>query len=274
VIKREDDTSGLALFAADLLAFRSAAGLSQDELGGRVHYSGSLIAMIEGRQRAPSLDIAQRLDEVFSVPGSFARLQQHARTTPLPSWFRPFAEVEATAAELRSWEPMLVPGLLQTEDYARAILGAQPNTTEDELEERVTARMARQVILDRPEPPVLLVLMDEAVLIRRVGSAKIMHDQLRYLAEMSRRRNITVGIVPLETGVHAGLLGAFAVAESPDGARVAFMETPSEGLIAEHMPTVAHIMHTFDNLHSEALPRAASRDLLTKRADDLEHRPD
>jgi len=263
---REGDASGLALFAAELAAHRAGAGLSQDELGSQISYSGSLVAMIESMRRAPQLDFAKRCDEALSTPGTFVRLQQHARTTPLPSWFRPYAEIESTATQIRSWQPMVIDGLLQTEDYARAILAAEPNTPELELEERLAARMARQVILDRPGPPVLWVLMDEAVLMRRVGSAKTMYDQLLHLADMSRRPNITIGIVPLATGAHCGLLGAFAIAED-DTNRVVFMETPDVGVIAEHPPTIAHIAHTFDSLHAEALPRSASRDLITKRAE-------
>jgi transcriptional regulator with XRE-family HTH domain len=267
VSRRESDTSGLVLFAAELQAARSAAGLSQDELAARINYSGSLVAMIESCKRAPRLDFAERCDQALGTPGTFTRLQQHARATPLPSWFRPYAEIEAAASQLRSWQPMVVDGLLQTEGYARALLGAQPNTTEDELEERVAVRMERQVILDRPDPPVLWVLLDETVLLRQVGGAKTMHDQLLHLEKMSHRPNITIGIVPLSTGAHSGLLGAFAIAES-NTARIGFMETPQEGLIVEHPPAVGQLLHTFDNLHAETLPRAASRELIMKRAGD------
>jgi hypothetical protein len=133
--------------------------------------------------------------------------------------------------------------------------------------------MARQVILDRPDPPVLWVLLDETVLIRRVGGAKTMHDQLLHLEKMSHRPNITIGIVPLSAGAHSGLLGAFAIAEN-DAVRIGFMETPQEGLIVEHPPAVSRMLHTFDNLHAEALPRAASRELMMKRADDHDPEPD
>jgi transcriptional regulator with XRE-family HTH domain len=116
---REEDASGLALFAAELAAARGAAGLSQAELATRIHYSESMVAMVEGCRRVPRLDFATGCDEAFSLPGTFVRLQKHARRTPLPSWFRPYAEIEATAAELRLFEHSLVPGLLQTEEYAR-----------------------------------------------------------------------------------------------------------------------------------------------------------
>lgn len=267
---REGGRSGLALFAAELQAARAKAGMSQEDLAARLSYSPSQVAMVEGMRRAPVLQFAQKCDEVFDAPGTFVRLQMHARATPLPSWFRPYAEIEATATQLRSWQPMVMDGLLQTEDYARAILAVQPNTTEDELEEMVAARMARQVILDRAQPPLLWVLLDEAVMIRQVGSAKIMHEQLLHLTDMSHRPNITIQVVPLSAGAHSGLLGAFAVAEAAGVARAAYLETPTQGFIVETPATVDEIMLTFDTLRSEALPHGASSDLIAKRVEDCE----
>ena len=96
--------------------------------------------MIESLKRVPRLDFAERCDEVFATVGTFARLQQHARTTPLPSWFRPYAEIEAVASQIRCWEPSVVPDLLQTEEYARGVLSTLPNTTEGAVEELVSGR--------------------------------------------------------------------------------------------------------------------------------------
>ncbi|HMH93482.1 MAG TPA: Scr1 family TA system antitoxin-like transcriptional regulator [Streptosporangiaceae bacterium] len=140
---RERDTTGLSLFVAELVAARTAAGLSQDALAAQINYSPSLVGMIESGRRVPTLDVAGRLDQALKTTNTLARLQQHARTMPLPSWFRPYAEIEAAASQLRSWQPMVVDGLLQTEGYARALLGAQPNTTDDELEERVAEALPR-----------------------------------------------------------------------------------------------------------------------------------
>jgi len=268
VKNRDGRDSGLALFAAELQAARSAAGLSRDELAARINYSASLVGMIESLRRVPSLDLGQRCDQVFGTPGTFARLQQHARTAPLPSWFRPYADIEATATQIRSWQPMVIDGLLQTEDYARGLLSVRPNTTGEELDELVAARVARQVILDRAAPPLLWVLMDEAVLQRQVASAKVMHDQLLHLAEMSERPNVTIEIVPLSAGAHGGLLGAFAIAEAEETARVGYLETVTEGFIVESASVVSEIMLTFDTLRSEALTRGASRDLIMKRAEE------
>lgn len=125
---REDgrgDHAGVALFAAELTARRAEAGLSQAELGQRLCYSESLVAMVEDERRVPTAEFAQRCDAVFGFPGTFARLQQHARQTPLPAWFRPFADIEATAVQLRSWEPMIVPGLTSgCSSPGRSVMGS------------------------------------------------------------------------------------------------------------------------------------------------------
>jgi transcriptional regulator with XRE-family HTH domain len=264
---RDGGNSGLALFAAELHAARSRAGLSRDELAVRINYSASLIGMIESLRRVPRLDFAERCDEVFATVGTFARLQQHARTTPLPSWFRPYAEIEAVASQIRSWEPALVPGLLQTEEYARGVLATLPNTTEGAVEELVTARMERQAILERPEPPLLWVVLDEAVLHRQVSGEKVMGEQLLHMAEMSLRPNVTIEVVPFAAEAHYGLLGGFAVADVDETARVAYLDTVTEGYIVEGPSVVAEVMLTFDSLRSETLSRSTSRELIMKRAE-------
>jgi Domain of unknown function (DUF5753) len=229
--------------------------------------------MIESCRRAPSPDFARRCDEAFDTAGTFARLQQHARTTPLPSWFRPYAEIEATATRLCLFEHAVVPGLLQTEDYARAILSVEPNTTDDDLDERVAARMDRQTILDRVGPPLLRVVIDETVLHRQIGGAKVMHEQLLHLADMSERPNITVGVLPASTAAHCGLLGAFAIADVDDTARVCYLDTACAGYVDESRSAIGKLTLIFDTLRSEALPRGATRDLILKVAGEHD-RPD
>ena len=120
------------------------------------------------------------------------------------------------------FEHSLVPGLLQTPGYARAVLATRPNTAEDEIDNLVAARLARQAILTRedPPPPLLWALIDEGVLYRPVAPAEVMHDQLMYLVEMSRRPNITIQVLPYSAGGHTGLLGAFTIADLDSNRRV------------------------------------------------------
>jgi transcriptional regulator with XRE-family HTH domain len=259
--------SGLALFAAELQAARAKAGLSQDELAGRINYSPSTVAMIENLKRVPRPEFAERCDQALGTTGTFARLQQHARTTALPSWFRQYAEIEAAASQLRLFEHAVIPGLLQTEAYARSVLASLPNTSEETVEQRVTARLGRQDILDGDDPPRLWVVIDEAVLHRQVHGAAVMSEQLWHLAEMSLRPNVIIEVLPFDAEAYYSLLGAFAIADIGDGSRVAYLETVIEGYVVENPSVVADIMYLFDSLRSETLSPGRSRDLIMKRAE-------
>jgi hypothetical protein len=161
-----------------------------------------------------------------------------------------------------------VPGLLQTPDYARAVLATVPNIAPGDLDERVAARLARQAILDRDDPPLLWAVLDEAVLHRPIGDdPTVMHGQLLHLADTAARRNVTIEIIPYAAGGHIGLLGAFVVAEFGDAPSVAYLETAADGQTVEDAPTVAAVVLKFDTLRSEALPRRASRELIMKVAE-------
>jgi transcriptional regulator with XRE-family HTH domain len=270
VSKEKSDGSGLSLFAAELAATRAKAGLSQGELAGQINYSESMVSLVETARRVPSLDFAQRCDKALGTPGTFARLQQHARLTPLPAWFRPWAETEAVAAQLRLSEHSAVPGLLQTEGYARAVLAQRPAITEDVLADEVAARMARQAVLTRSgKPPLLWIVIDESVVHRTVGSDKIMHEQLLYLAHMAEQPNITVQIVPIGTGWHCGLSGSFAIADVDNAGEIAFLDTVTGGYIVEKPSDVRQVVLRFDTLRAEALTRKASTELIMKRAEDF-----
>jgi transcriptional regulator with XRE-family HTH domain len=263
----------MAFFGAELRRARVAAGLSQDQLGLKLVFSGDTVGKVETSERAPTPDFAARCDTVFPhLDGLFTRLLELARrwNGPHPQWFRSWLDAEREATSLRTWQPMLVPGLLQTADYARALFRAwqSASTTDDELEELVTARIERQEILDRPRPPELWVVLDEAVLHRHIGSRKIMHDQLAQVADMSCRPGITVQVVPAEVGAHAGLLGAFIVAGFDGSPSTLYAETAVEGQTIEKPALVSKAALAFDQLRAEALPRGASRDLIGKVAEE------
>lgn len=265
---RDSDQSALSLFSRELQAARAKAGLSREQLAGEINYSLSLVGHVETGRRVPSMDFARLCDQVFGTTGTFERLQQHLRTVPFPAWFRPFVEYEARATALRGFEHALVPGLLQTPEYARAVLATRPNSTEEEIEERVAARLERQVILDRDQPPLLWVVVDEAVLQRDVGGSKIMNEQLLHLAAIAERPGMTIQVIPAAAGAHSGLLGAFVIADFPDEPGIAYLETVAGGQITEEPSTVAGVALTFDTLRSEALPWRASRDLIRKVAEE------
>ena len=266
--KRDPDRSALALFADELRAAREQAGLSRDELAGQLNYSASLVAMVEGLHRVPQADFAARCDVVLGTSGTFARLQKRLRVLPFPASFRPFAAYEEAAASLRSFEHSHIPGLLQTAEYARALVGIRANIPLDELDDLVDARLARQAILDRDNPPMLWVVIDEAVLHREVGGPKVMREQLLHLAAMSGRPKIALQVIPYSAGAHVGLEGAFVIADFEDAPPVAFLATAGDGQTIEEPSMVTKVAFSFDRLRTEALPRKASRDLIIKIAEE------
>jgi transcriptional regulator with XRE-family HTH domain len=188
---------------------RRQANLSRDELGARLGYSGATIGMVESGHRAPPRGIGKRLDSEFGLPGTFDRIEARIRGIPFAVQFRPFVPYEATARSLRTFEHSLIPGLLQTEDDALAISATTPNSTEEEIRKLVSARLERQLILERSDPPapLLWVLLDEGVLSRPVADPPVMRDQIKHLVHMSTVPNITIQVVPYAARGHSHVSG-------------------------------------------------------------------
>lgn len=267
VASRDPDRT---LFADELRAMRKHAGLTRDELGARIGYSGATIGMVESCHRAPPVGIGKLLDTEFGLPGTFDRIEKRIRGIPFPVSFRPFAHIEAEARALRSYEHSMVPGLLQTEAYARAVLATKPNTPQAEIDALVAERLARQAILERGEPsaPLLWALIDEGALTRPVAPAAVMREQLKYLLHMSTLPNVTIQVVPFSAGGHSGLLGAFIIAELADSAGIVFIEDTLGGRVCEDPESVTEVTLCFDTLRSEALPKRASRELIERLAEE------
>lgn len=259
-----------ALFADELRAVRKQANLTRDELGARIGYSGATIGMIEAGHRAPPRGIGRRLDTEFSLPGTFERIENRLRGIPFATAFRPFVPYEAAARTLRWFEHSLIPGLLQTEDYARSVLATKPNSTEDEIARLVAERLERQRILERADPPapLLWVLLDEGMLSRPVADPPVMRDQLKHLVHMTTMPNVTIQIVPYAARGHSGLLGAFTIADLDDSPGIVFLEDVLGGRVAEEPDLVAEATLRFDTLRSEALPKGASRELIGSVAEE------
>jgi len=172
------------VFGADLRFYRTRAGLSQKDLAARANVSHDVISKIETGERPPAEDFPPRLDAVpeLDTRGALTRLWDHLKKGQkqrMYGWFQEWADIEAQATVLRWYEPLVAPGLLQTEDYAR------PDGNQDDLDEQVAARLARQAILDRMTSPQLWCILDEGVLHRAIGGSKVMRSQLYRLAEVA-----------------------------------------------------------------------------------------
>lgn len=263
-----------AFFAAQLKRLREANGWSQESLGKRIGYSGEMISKVETGRNDPSPEFARTLDAAFpSMHGMFTGLIDEAEksNSVYPSWFQSWVDAEKRCTVLRWWEPLLVPGLLQTGGYARALFDAWRAVDGDseKVETDIALRLARQEIFERPVPPSFGAVIDESVLYHRIGNPKVMQDQLYHLADMSERPRITVQILPADVGAHVGLLGAFAVATfAEDGSVIAYLESPDEGTTIKDPDRVERIVVSYDALRDEAFSARASRDLIRKVAEE------
>ncbi|MGI5147687.1 helix-turn-helix domain-containing protein [Plantactinospora sp. CA-294935] len=242
--------------------FRSAKGLTQDQAASAIKVSGSLIAAFETDRRIPKPDTAQRLDELFGTGNLVVGLAADARKGYAPDWFRAFGDYEREALALRTYEPLYIPGLLQTEAYARAVLTAGLLDAE-KAEELLAVRFERQAeILNGPRPPLTTYVIDEVALLR--GDPEIMQEQLRHLLDLGGRARISLHLVPLTAGLYVGQSGPFTLASMEDGSDVAFLEDQLAGRVITDPEQVAALTRVWDGVRSVALPRDLTRDAISK----------
>lgn len=252
-----DQMSPRARFAADLTRRRKEAGISQTALSRRVRCHTSLISHVERGRRAPTVEFAEALDRAFHLDGHFVDLFTQIRHSPTLGWFaRWVEEIEPQAAILQSWDPLVIPGLLQTPEYARAIFAT--TVPIDEVEERVEARMRRMEIFDAPDPPVFLAIIDESVLHRPIGGPKVLAQQLLQLLERAQDSRITIQVVPTASGCAAGMMSAFALARLRDGAEVVSADSVLSGLVTGDHDSVVRLKVRYDAIRADAYPQAMS----------------
>jgi transcriptional regulator with XRE-family HTH domain len=260
------------VFGKALKFHRERAGLSQTELAALSNYSNTVINKIEKGDRPPAEGFPERMDAIpqLDTHGDLARLwgwlADSARHRAYPGWFDRWPDFEAQAVTLRWFELITVPGLLQTPEYARAVLRTRVNTTDDEIEDMVEARMARQPVLTRDKPPTLWAVIAEPVLRCPVGGTHVMREQLDKLVEASRLSNVIIQVVPTAQGAHEGFRGPFIIADFTDHPSVAYQDTAVRGMIVDDAADVASLMILWDTLRSVALPVAASLDLIEEAA--------
>jgi transcriptional regulator with XRE-family HTH domain len=270
--KRDAESDPRAFLGAELQRIRLAAGFaSQEALANRLGFDRSVIGKAETGERPPTPEVLSAWCTTCQVDAElFARLGKLARSAdgPVPTWFEDWLEAEGKAQSLRIWQPLLIPGLLQTAEYARAVfLAAQSDTSDDAIDALVAARLERRSIFDRADPPDTSVVLDEAVLHRLIGSPKVMHDALVQVAEVSQRTYVVVQVVPAANGANAGLGGAFDIAGADGMADTLRMEGV-EDQTTEKRSLVRKAAVAFNRVRGDALPRAASQDLIRKVAEE------
>lgn len=256
--------TALAYWGDELRFHREQAGLTQEGLGRAVHMSPSMIAVVETGRRAPRVEFIRACDQALSTNGALARLWKRIIKHSYLEWFLPFVEVESEALEMLEYEPQAVPGLLQTEDYARAqIRTGRIRDNDEEIERHVAARMSRQEILTRKNPPFLWVVLDEAVLRRPVGGAQVMRDQFTRLVHAAQSPHVMLQVLPFAVGAHAGMSGPMVLFTLPDETKLVYAEGFGGGQIIGLPEEVANCRLRLDLMRACALPPDDSVRMIT-----------
>ncbi|MFG1671253.1 helix-turn-helix domain-containing protein [Streptomyces sp. Y7] len=283
--RRPAPTVGQVVLGKRLQELREASGLGRDEAARALRVTAATVRRMETAEVALKIPYVQVLLETYGVPeeeaAAFVSLAEEANQPGwwqrfhdvLPDWFSLYVSLEGAARLVRSYEPHFVPGLLQTEDYARAVLraGTIGQTGPETIERHVSLRMERQRLLERPDPPHLWVIMDETVLLRPVnGGGEVMRDQLDKLLEFAERDRVTLQIAEFASGPHPGTyapftLFRFAEPELPD---MVYTEYLSGALYLDSRKEVAAHLEVLDHMSTAAASAERTRKILREHRED------
>jgi transcriptional regulator with XRE-family HTH domain len=257
--------TALATYAGELKAWRERMGMTQQAFADKLGYSAALVAAVEQCKRSPTADFAARCDEVTDAPGTFARWQAQVARESYPAFFAPVLAFEHDAVRIHGWELGAVPGLLQTEEYARALIqSGRPRDSAEALDRLVAARIERQSILAGDDPPLLWYVLDERVLRHMVGGHAVMGAQLDKLLAAADAPGIVIQVLPFTADNHAGSDGPIAVYDFADSPSVCYTECYSGGRIVEVHSEVSDLVTVMSLLRAAALPVRESRELIRK----------
>ena len=264
-----ESSDSLRTFGEVLKAFRKRAGLTQEEFAPQVQYAVSTVASIEQGRRFPPTDFVDRAERILDAFGALHGAARNLTRKPgLANWFRQWARLEEDAISLYTYECRLVPGLLQTEAYARAVsFSVPPLPDEEELAQRITARLARQELLStrRKPPTAFSFIVEQAVLERHTGGDEITRELLDHLLEMiDRHWNIEFQLMPLRQPVHAGLDGPLQMLETPENQWFGYSEGQKNGRLIADRKEISVLQQRYAKMRSQALTPEDSVSLLRR----------
>ncbi|WP_405186818.1 Scr1 family TA system antitoxin-like transcriptional regulator [Streptomyces anulatus] len=259
------------LVGAQLRHFRKLAGLTQAALAEQAGVGEDTIASIEQGRRALQLDMAIQLDELLDTKGALrVAVEKIPRKERYQALVKDFVQYEQNAVSLLWYESQLVPGLLQTESYARFVFGCTyPPLEEEEIEKRVTDRLDRQKILERKPRPILHFILEESILHTQLGDPEVMREQLLHLRRCMDLPFVTIQIMPRNAPRHAGLSGPLILLETPDHDGLAYVDGQLRGELYDEPADVSALMQRYGMLRSQALTVAESTRLLDALLDAL-----
>ncbi|WP_371652723.1 MULTISPECIES: Scr1 family TA system antitoxin-like transcriptional regulator [unclassified Streptomyces] len=257
----DPSASPLDYYGSELRRERERAGMTQEQLGGCLFCAASLIGQVETAMKVPTRNFSERLDAALGTEGRFSRLVGLVLRSQLPTWFQQFAEMEARATYISTYQAQVVYGLLQTKEYAEALVGAH---SPDELDTLVAARLERQRILERDTPPALWVVLDEAVLHREVGGKKVMRKQLTHLLNVCDRPWTYLQVLPFSVGEHPATLGSFTLLRFDDDPDLFYSESYDSAHMTANPPVIRERSVSYARLQATALSPEDSAALIAR----------
>ena len=273
--------------ALELRRLREAAGLSRDKVVARLRCVPSHISHLETMRnlpKAPELEVLLGFYGVAERTEAFLELVDAARKGrdwwlpfkgTAPEWFDLYLAMESSAVQIDSYDAMVVPGLFQTPAYAKAVIRAgEPELADAEVARRIELRMTRQDVLTRqPDPPAVWCVLDESVLYRPAGEPRVLLEQLDYLIKLLELPTLTIQVLPLEAGVHAGVEGTFMILTFPPelvgDPGIAYVESRIKSTYYEDPAEIMTYRNTLRRIQIQACPPEETRALLIRRIEEL-----
>ncbi|MFJ4555913.1 helix-turn-helix transcriptional regulator [Streptomyces massasporeus] len=255
--RRPEDEAGkgvVCAFGKNLKTLRVREGMDREEFGRRIGYSAATVASYEQGRRIPSPRTIDRADEVLGAGGLLSVWKEEVERAQYPGFFQGMAALEKECLELLMYDTHVVNGLLQTEEYMRALLAMRrPPLDQETVEQRVAARLARQDIFDRRPAPLVSFVMDEAVLRHRYGGKDALRGQLEYLLLIGEKRNVEIQVMPIECEDNAGVNGPFTVATRKDGKKFVYSENHTTSALETDPEQTALAAARYGIIRSQAL---------------------
>jgi transcriptional regulator with XRE-family HTH domain len=279
--RRSSPTVRRRRLAAELRTLRKESGKTREQVAEFVGCSPVTVTRIESAQSAPRLADTARMLEYYRVTGARREVLMalcgearkrgwwHQYSGAIPAWFEVYVGIEGEVSEIRSYQPEVIDGRLQTEGYIRALMLADVNVlSADELERRIAVRMARQEQLTGEDAPKMWIVLNESALRRQVGGPATMNDQLAHLADISRSNKVILQVLPDAAGAHPAMDGAFEILRFPNAADpdVVYIQYRLGSIYLEDPDDIAAYAELFDHLRARALGPDESRALITHLA--------
>ncbi|MYT16627.1 Predicted transcription factor, homolog of eukaryotic MBF1 [Streptomyces sp. SceaMP-e96] len=264
--RRPEDEAGRGIvtaFGQTMKTLRLRKGMEREEFGRRLGYSASTIASFEQGRRIPSPQTIERADEVLEADGLLCLWKEQVERAQYPVFFQGMAALEKAAIELLSYSTLVFNGLVQTEEYMRAVLAMRcPILDQETIEQRVASRLARQDIFDRWPAPLLSFVVGEAVLRHQYGGKKVLRGQLEHLLLIGQKRNVKIQVMPLDCEDNAGVDGPFTVVTRKDGKKFVYAETQATSALQTDPEQAALSAARYGIIRSQALTSRESLELI------------